>query len=171
MDGLHSVADSSLELLQCQRLARQCVVRRPRPLAFACVGCIRNWYWRAAAVVDGSVPLSHRRSKRRPSIQDALIEAIASAEPSVVSIARVRPADAAEAARTEGDLIPSEFGTGVIVDAGGAILTCRHVISKDPESAYFVTTSDRKRCTEHGSRPPIRAATWRSSRSRPAICR
>ena len=91
------------------------------------------------------------------AVQEALIEAIASAEPSVVSIARVRPADAAAVAQTEGELIPSEFGTGVIVDAGGAILTCAHVISKDPESAYFVTTSDRKRY-----RARIRASDPRS---------
>lgn len=91
------------------------------------------------------------------AIQGALVDAIAAAEPAVVSIARVRPADALEAARAEGELVPSEFGTGVIVDAGGAILTCAHVISKDPESAYFVTTADRRRY-----RARIKAADPRS---------
>lgn len=81
------------------------------------------------------------------AVEQALVEAIAAAESSVVSIGRFRrgETDANFAPQSAGDLIPNEFGTGVIVDAGGAILTCAHVISKDSESEYVVTTSDRRR--------------------------
>lgn len=81
------------------------------------------------------------------AIEQALVEAIDSAEKSVVSIGRFRRGDAdlSLAGQAPSDLIPNEFSTGVVIDAEGLILTCAHVLSKDGESDYVVTTPDRMR--------------------------
>jgi len=92
------------------------------------------------------------------ALQDLLVDAIAKAEHSVVAIARVRrEADAPEGAvptfpftlpgqglaPTDPELIPHEFGAGVVVDAGGLILTTQDVIG-DPEiSSYYVWSQKR----------------------------
>lgn len=77
-------------------------------------------------------------------LEQTLADAIERAEPSVVSIARYRRDDSAdqflEPRPLTSDLIPNEFGTGVIVDARGLVLTNYHVLGED--SDYRVTTVD-----------------------------
>jgi serine protease Do len=91
------------------------------------------------------------------AMEEVLVKAIAHSERSVVAIARVkrgnddrldlapnlfnqlghsvpRPGDA--------DFIPNEYATGVVVDAGGLVLTAHHVLRED--SDYWITTADRK---------------------------
>ena len=96
------------------------------------------------------------------AMEQVLVKAIARAEISVVAIARVRK-DRTEGALgledrpdafgrrigpavvpkpTDPDFIPTEFATGVVVDAAGLILTAYHVLAEDSE--YYVTTQDRK---------------------------
>lgn len=96
------------------------------------------------------------------AMEDALVRSIAQAEPSVVAIARVAKDPHQTAFKTEErpdpfgrrlgppvpplptdpDFIPTEYGTGVVVDARGLILTAYHVLGE--QSEYFVTTHDRK---------------------------
>ena len=82
------------------------------------------------------------------AIEQAMIEAIALAEKSVVSIARVRrnEADPINPEPGSSDFVPNEFATGVIVDAKGLIVTNAHVLGKEDyeSSEFFVTTIDRK---------------------------
>ena len=40
------------------------------------------------------------------------------------------------------DFLPTEYGTGVVVDRGGLVLTAYHVLGGG--SDYYVTTRDRK---------------------------
>jgi S1-C subfamily serine protease len=92
------------------------------------------------------------------AIEEAMVQAIAGAEPSVVAIARVRRNDnqplefaingfnrfteTEQAAPGTPEFIPNEYATGVIVGAEGQILTAHHVLREDCD--YLVTTSDRK---------------------------
>lgn len=94
------------------------------------------------------------------TIEGAFVAAIAAAEKSVVAIARVKPADreavsmleradvfnriqfASPAQPGDPDFVPNEYGTGVVVDRGGLILTNYHVVS--PGDQLFVTTVERK---------------------------
>ncbi|MFZ5833694.1 MAG: trypsin-like peptidase domain-containing protein, partial [Planctomycetota bacterium] len=109
------------------------------------------------------------------ALEQALVEAIARAEPSVVAIARVRrdepgeragsefrlrPFDenlmpAPEPQPTDPDFIPSEYGAGVVVDSRGLILTSAKLLADD--SDYYVTTRTRQ-----VHRAKIRAADPRS---------
>lgn len=93
------------------------------------------------------------------ALQDFLIDAIARGEKSVVAIYRV-DADESPRPRTldvlpnEGrfarttpspgdpDFIPDEYGTGVVIDRQGLILTCYHVLGL--KSRHYVCTPDRK---------------------------
>jgi len=91
-------------------------------------------------------------------MEEAMVKAIARAEKSVVSIARVRrhesqPLDlsvnqfgrlhlAEQASPGTPEFIPSEYATGVVVGADGLILTANHVLKGD--SDYWVTTPDRR---------------------------
>jgi len=96
------------------------------------------------------------------SIERAMVEAIARAEKSVVAVARVRKEPLGEAPQlefrpdpfrrrllpaqtpqpTDPDFVPNEFGTGVVVDRGGLVLTAYHLLEE--ESDYYVTTPQRK---------------------------
>ena len=96
------------------------------------------------------------------AIEKVLVEVIARNEKSVVAIARVRkerpgetfqlefrpdpfgrrPTPLAPPQPTDPDFIPNEYGTGVVVDRRGLILTAYHVLGE--ESDYYVTTADRK---------------------------
>lgn len=96
------------------------------------------------------------------AIEEALVEAIARAEKSVVAIARVRrerPGDVIQfefrpdpfgrragvlGARepTDPDFIPNEYAAGVVVDRAGLILTAYHVLGD--QSDYYVTTAARR---------------------------
>jgi S1-C subfamily serine protease len=80
------------------------------------------------------------------AIQQALVESIARAEKSVVAIARVTrepnqrgmlPVDP-----TDPDFIPNEFGTGVVIDRRGLILTQYHLLKQGDD--HWVTTADRR---------------------------
>ncbi len=96
------------------------------------------------------------------TLERSMTGAIEQAERSVVAIARVRKAQPGETfplefrpdpfgrrlapapapQPTDPDFIPSAYGTGVVVDARGLILTANHVLQEDSE--YYVTTHDRK---------------------------
>jgi S1-C subfamily serine protease len=101
------------------------------------------------------------------AIEGALQSAIARAEQSVVAISRVRRAREGKDLQsadgrltpfglqlsspgpdpTDPDFVPSEYGTGVVIDARGLILTNYHVLGEgdDLESYdYYVTACDRK---------------------------
>jgi serine protease Do len=95
-------------------------------------------------------------------LENALTTAIARAAPSVVAIARVRKDKPGEVfnlefrpdpfgrrtvppnsvAPTDPEFLPNEYGTGVVVDRQGLILTAYHVLGA--ESDYYVTTHQRK---------------------------
>jgi len=96
------------------------------------------------------------------AIEKSLVDVIARAEKSVVAIARVRkeragetfqlefrpdpfgrrPSPLAPPQPTDPDFIPNEYGTGVVIDRRGLILTAYHVLAE--ESDYYVTAADRK---------------------------
>ncbi|MGA2796157.1 MAG: trypsin-like peptidase domain-containing protein [Thermoguttaceae bacterium] len=96
------------------------------------------------------------------AIEKNLVDVIARTEQSVVAIARVRRESPGETFRmelrpdpfdrrpilsavplpTDPDFIPNEYGTGVVIDRRGLILTAYHVLGED--SDYYVTTSDHK---------------------------
>ena len=95
------------------------------------------------------------------AIENALVSAIATAEKSVVAIARVKRGerDDVEIGIRSGpfgplsplnntpkpgdaDFIPNDFGAGVVVDRNGLILTHFHVVGED--SDLYVTTPARK---------------------------
>jgi len=95
-------------------------------------------------------------------LQQAMVEAIARAEKSVVAIARVRRERRGESLSleprpdpfggrrlapmppprpTDPDFVPNEYATGVVIDRKGLILTTYHSLGE--ESDYYVTAPDR----------------------------
>jgi serine protease Do len=96
------------------------------------------------------------------ALERVVSRAIARAERSVVSIARRKRASTVNLAdshpgaflRSAGpdastpfdpNFAPSEFASGVVIDARGLVLTNRHVLGDKPEeNDFFVTTIDRK---------------------------
>jgi S1-C subfamily serine protease len=115
----------------------------------------------AAAVEAGEAPAEPDGLGLLLAFEDVLADVIARCEPSVVAIARVRPRDDAIPAPADffngsratsppddpsnPDFIPQEFGTGVVIDADGLILTNRHVLGEDREGyEFYVTTFDRQ---------------------------
>ena len=92
------------------------------------------------------------------AIESSLVQAIASAEKSVVAIARVRKAESGDSVLlesrpdpfgrkpqpTDPSFVPNEYGTGVVVDRRGLILTACHVLGNESDNYYYVTTSDRR---------------------------
>jgi serine protease Do len=75
-----------------------------------------------------------------------LVDAIARAENSVVAIARYRkdePRLDDENSPTSPDSIPNEFGSGVIIDRQGLILTNYHVLGDLQKYDYYVWTNHR----------------------------
>ena len=95
------------------------------------------------------------------ALQDLLVDAIARGEKSVVAIYRVDGEEASPAQTVEivpgqdrfvrstatpppgdPDFIPDEYGTGVVIDRQGLILTCYHVLGL--KSQHYVATSERK---------------------------
>ncbi len=99
------------------------------------------------------------------AVEAAVTEAIAQAEHSVVAIARVRndrvpssfgaqlrpdpflrPALPLSPAKPgDPDYVPSQYGTGVVIDRRGLILTAYHVLGDDPDLyEYYVTTPQRR---------------------------
>ncbi len=97
-------------------------------------------------------------------VQDAIVEAIARAERSVVAIARVRkqgpearipalepdgiplnraPLGFADTNPTSPDFVPNEFGTGVVIDREGHIVTNYHLLGNPAENDYYVWVQRR----------------------------
>jgi S1-C subfamily serine protease len=96
------------------------------------------------------------------ALEKVLEDSIARAERSVVAIARVRreqpgeaipsefhpdafqrrPPPLAPPLPTDPNFVPNEYGTGVVVDRHGLVLTAYHVLGED--SDYYVTTCERK---------------------------
>jgi len=89
------------------------------------------------------------------AVENSLTHAIAAAEKSVVAIARVRKELPGDSVRLEyrpdpfgnrpalpdPNFVPNEYGTGVIVDRRGLVLTAAHVLG-DENDSYYVTTSE-----------------------------
>ena len=77
------------------------------------------------------------------ALESVLVEAIAKAEKSVVAVARFRPGTAISEERISPDVVPDDFGSGVVIDAKGLILTRYHVLGKidekiDNQNTYYV---------------------------------
>lgn len=88
--------------------------------------------------------------KTLTAMQDGMVAAVAKAEASVVAIARVdetaNPGGAGLNPRLDPDspdFLPDHFGTGVVIDKRGLILTAAHVVN--PKSQHWVTTTAKKR--------------------------
>jgi S1-C subfamily serine protease len=100
------------------------------------------------------------------AIQQAVVDAIARAEKSVVAIARVRRERPGETVEIEPrpepfggrrviavppprpsdpDFIPSEYAAGVVIDRTGLILTAFHVLGEESDCDYYVTHPNRVR--------------------------
>ena len=97
------------------------------------------------------------------ALENSLVQTIASAEKSVVAIARVRKEQNGNSVRlefrpdpfgrklsvgnpplpTDPNFVPNEYGTGVVVDRRGLILTACHVLG-DENDSYYITTADRR---------------------------
>ncbi len=95
------------------------------------------------------------------AIEDAIVEAIARSEKSVVAIARVRRSEensendsgAVLQVPTVGSLsdvspmspefVPNDFGAGVVIDATGLILTTYHVLGDLQKSDFYVWSQRR----------------------------
>ena len=93
--------------------------------------------------------------------ETAVQQAIERAAPSVVAIARFRRGAGARQDQVSGfdfnlpgirrplvnlavnDVLPTEFGSGVIISEDGAILTCYHVIDDPEENDYYVWLSEQ----------------------------
>jgi S1-C subfamily serine protease len=124
----------------------------------------------AATLYMGPAPRSAEGQDEVPSgeslrqalaLEEAVVSAIARAERSVVAIAVVTPqvgllADwpqpvdpfgqlrglGSSPALPNGDFIPAQFGTGVVIDRRGLILTTYHAL--DSAQEHWVTTADRR---------------------------
>jgi serine protease Do len=90
------------------------------------------------------------------ALEKVLVDVIAKTEKSVVAIARVRTAERGallgagqppafrgplidiDADPTRPDYVPHEFGAGVVIDAGGLILTNYHVLGDVKEAEFYV---------------------------------
>jgi serine protease Do len=82
------------------------------------------------------------------AMEKLVTDAIERAEKSVVAIARVRREAAGGAVRTDPTsdpfnpaFVPHEFGTGVVIDAKGLIVTNAHVLGNVREADYYVWIS------------------------------
>ena len=107
------------------------------------------------------LPRRGRRRAVRPgaaaAIENALVETIASAEKSVVAVARVRKEQSTDVLRlesrpdafggglppTDPSFVPNEYGAGVVIDRRGLILTACHVLG-DENDNYYITTAERR---------------------------
>ena len=89
-----------------------------------------------AVLLGGSFNFAQEPSglQAAAALESVLIDAIAKAERSVVAIARIREADGGIADEGQGrdatqpDFVPDDFGSGVVIDAKGLILTNYHVL-------------------------------------------
>ncbi|HZL91463.1 MAG TPA: trypsin-like peptidase domain-containing protein [Pirellulaceae bacterium] len=78
------------------------------------------------------------------ALESVLVDAIAKSERSVVAVARIRDSDGAldneprAKDATQPDVVPDDFGSGVVIDAKGLILTNYHVLGDLKNSTYYV---------------------------------
>ncbi len=78
------------------------------------------------------------------ALEQTLIDVIAKTEKSVVAIGRIRKDHpGTEEERMSPDFVPNEFGTGVVVDRQGKILTNYHVLGDIETYDYYVWTNRR----------------------------
>ncbi len=91
------------------------------------------------------------------AIENALVDTIASAEKSVVAVARVRKEQSTDVLRlesrpdafggglppTDPSFVPNEYGAGVVIERRGLVLTACHVLG-DENDNYYITTADRR---------------------------
>ena len=114
----------------------------------------------AAAPLSGQEPSGLDAAA---AMENSLVQTIASAEKSVVAIARVRKEQSGDSVRlelrpdpfgrklsignpplpTDPNFVPNEYGAGVVVDRRGLILTACHVLG-DENDNYYITTSERR---------------------------
>jgi len=76
------------------------------------------------------------------ALENVITGVIARSEKSIVAIARVEPTGDDRQTPINPDFIPHDFGTGVVVDRGGLILTQYHLVQEGHD--HWVTTADRK---------------------------
>lgn len=81
------------------------------------------------------------------AMEQLLVDAIARSQRSVVAIARVRKGS--EGDPTDPQFVPHEFGTGVVVDSRGLILTNYHVLGDPRENDYYVWTDHQALKVRH----------------------
>lgn len=88
------------------------------------------------------------------ALEAAIVQAIARAEKSVVAIARERPRVNvrgdddnppffAERAPEDPEYVPQEFGSGVVIERGGLIVTNHHVLGDPTKNRYWVWVNRR----------------------------
>ena len=91
------------------------------------------------------------------ALENALVKTIATAEKSVVAIARIRKEQPGDSVRkefrpdpfgneippTDPRFVPNEYGAGVVVDRRGLVLTAAHVLG-DENDIYYITTAARR---------------------------
>lgn len=76
------------------------------------------------------------------ALENVVTGVISRCEKSIVAIARVEPTGDDRQTPANPDFIPHDFGTGVVIDRGGLILTQYHLVKDGHE--HWVTTADRK---------------------------
>lgn len=103
--------------------------------------CIGMLFFAAttAAQIESPRPASGLAAAR--ALESALIASIAKAEKSVVAIARGRRGDRADL--SDQQFVPHEYGTGVVVDANGLILTNYHTLGEVARHDYVVWLSGK----------------------------
>lgn len=135
----------------------------PRVGQLLCVGIIAASGFLYPSTARSQSKLQPNGLQLLMAAEEALSETIARSEPSVVAIMRVRRSEGGEIPAfqipdlfnrprgvlprgdtelPDADFVPTEFGTGVVIDSKGLILTNFHVVRAD--SQHFVTTHDRK---------------------------
>jgi len=88
------------------------------------------------------------------ALEAAVTNAVAKAERSVVAVARAPKSPDAPDRLVDPDFVPSEYGTGVVVDRRGLILTCAHVLGDTAKNDYAVWLGRRPfRATVKASDP------------------
>ena len=97
---------------------------------------------------------SARESAPESALESAVVRAIAAAEVSVVAIARERlrengrgdaaaPAFFSDRSPDDPEYVPHDFGSGVVIDRGGLILTNYHLLGDPLGNRYWVWSNRR----------------------------
>jgi serine protease Do len=75
------------------------------------------------------------------AMEQLMVNSIERCEKSVVAIARVRKGSIGDP--TDPNFVPNEFGTGVVIDKAGLILTNYHVLGEIEKNDYYVWVQHR----------------------------